>query len=117
MTMQSPGEKSRIEQQVMAGVGVIYAVRQLLSATALKLYVCALSLYGLVQLVWVHRVFENWANVGLQGSLQFATSAVLNTHLAVQLTLVVLVVAGVSLFLDFARSVGGSRGFAGGAVG
>ena len=50
---------SKIEQQVMAGVGVVYAARQLTSATALKLYVCAASLYGLVQLVWVHRVFEN----------------------------------------------------------
>jgi len=103
--MQSPVEKSRIEQQVMAGVGVIYAVRQLLSATALKLYICALSLYGLVQLVWVHRVFENWTNVGLSGSLQFLASAVLNTHLAVQLTLIILLVVGVSLARDVIRSV------------
>ena len=97
--------QSKIEQQVMAGVGAIYAFRQLTSATALKLYVCAFSLYGIGRLVWVSHVFENWANVGLQGSLQFATSAVLNTHLAVQLTLVVLVFAGVSLLLDFTRSV------------
>ncbi len=58
--MQRPGEKSRIEQQVMASVGVVYATRQLVSATALKLYVCALSLVGLAKLVWVHRVFENF---------------------------------------------------------
>lgn len=99
---------SKIEQQVMAGVGVIYAVRQLVSMTALKLYICAASLYGLVQLVWVHRVFENWANVGLPGTAQFMASAVLNTHAAVQLTLLVLVFAGVSLFLDLARGVAGS---------
>ena len=117
MQMQSPSGKSRIEQQVMAGVGVVYAARQLVSATALKLYVCMFSFYGLVQLVWVHRVFENWANVGLQGSLQFATSAVLNTHLAVQMTFLVLIFAGFSLFLDFTRGIGGTSGFAGGAIG
>jgi len=94
----------------MAGVGVIYAVRQLVSATALKLYICVASLYGLVQLVWVHRVFENWAHVGLQGTAQFITSAVLNTHLPVQLTLAVLMFAGVSLLLDFTRSIGGIAG-------
>lgn len=109
--------QSKIERQVMASVGVVYAFRQAFSTTALKLYVCAVSLYGLVQLVWVHRVFENWANVGLEGSLQFATSAVLNTHLPVQLTLLVLMVVGFSLLLDFTRGVGASRGFTGGAIG
>ncbi len=101
----------------MAGVGIIYATRKLLSATALKLYVCMASLYGLVQLVWVHRVFENWSRVGLQGTAQFLTAAVLNTHLAVQLTLAVLVFASFSLLLDFVRSIGSTRGFAGGAIG
>jgi|SRR3989344_796038 len=100
---------SKIEQQVMAGVGVVYAARQLTSATALKLYVCAASLYGLVQLVWVHRVFENWANVGLSGSLQFVAAAVLNTHTAVQLTLMVLLFAAASLLLDLVRPLTANR--------
>src|SRR3989344_3114772 len=100
---------SKIEQQVMAGVGVIYAVRQMASATALKLYICVLSLYGIGRLVWVSNVFENWTNVGLQGTAQFMTSAVLNTHLPVQLALAVLMFAGVSLFLDFARRIAGSN--------
>lgn len=95
--------QSKIERQVMAGVGMIYATRQLVSMTALKLYVCAASLYGLVQLVWVHRVFENWANVGLQGTLQFVTAAVFNAHLPVQITLVVLAVAGLSFVRDLNR--------------
>jgi len=94
---------SKIEQQVMAGVGVIYTARQLVSATALKLYVCVLSLYGIGRLVWVSHVFENWANVGLQGSLQFAASAVLNTHLPVQIALLVLAIAGVGLIRDLAH--------------
>ncbi|OGC87671.1 hypothetical protein A3D70_01175 [Candidatus Adlerbacteria bacterium RIFCSPHIGHO2_02_FULL_54_18] len=96
--------QSKIEQQVMAGVGVIYATRQLVSATALKLYVCALSLYGLAQLVWVARVWENFSQVGLQHSLQFVLSAVLNTHLPVQIALSVLIFVGFSLLLDFVRS-------------
>ena len=103
--------QSKIEQQVMAGVGVIYAARQLLSATALKLYICVLSLYGIGRLVWVSNVFENWAHVGLSGTAQFMTSAVLNTHLPVQMTLLVLMFAGVSLLLDLARSISAQRRF------
>ena len=93
----------------MAGVGVIYAVRQMASATALKLYICVLSLYGIGRLVWVSNVFENWTNVGLQGTAQFMTSAVLNTHLPVQLTLIVLFVAGISLLIDMTRSITAPR--------
>src|SRR3989344_5249707 len=109
MTMQSPGKKSSIEQQVMAGVGVVYTARQLTSATALKLYVCAASLYGIGRLVWVSHVFENWANVGLSGSLQFMAAAVLNTHTAVQLTLMVLLFAAASLLLDLVRPLTANR--------
>ncbi|MSR70548.1 hypothetical protein EXS62_00705 [Candidatus Kaiserbacteria bacterium] len=108
--------QSKIEQQVMASVATVYTARQLVSSTALKLYVCALSLYGLVQLVWVHRVFDNMARVGLDGLGTFALSAVTHTSTLVQLTLAVFVVAGVSLFLDFVRSAGRSGGFAGGAI-
>ena len=109
--------QSKIEQRVMAGGGVVYAFRQLTGATALKLYVCALSLYGIGRLVWVSHVFQNWANVGLQGSLEFVSAAIINTHLPVQIVLMVLLFAGFSLLFDLTRSVGGSRGFAGGATG
>lgn len=95
--------QSKIEQQVMAGVGSIYIARQLVSATALKLYVCVLALYGIGRLVWVSRVFENWANVGLQGTVSFVTQAVLHTHLPVQIALVVLFVAGLGLLYDLVR--------------
>ena len=95
--------QSKIEQQVMASVVVIYTARQLVSATALKLYVCAASLYGIAKLVWVSRVWENLAHVGVQNALHFALSAVLNTHLPVQIALAVFVVAGVSLFVDLVR--------------
>ena len=95
--------KSKIEQQVMASVGTIYTARQLVSATALKLYVCALALFGIGRLVWVARVWENLAHVGVQNSLQFALSAVMHTHLPVQIALTALVVAGISLVADIVR--------------
>ncbi len=96
---------SKIEQQVMAGVGVIYTVRTLTNATALKLYSFVAASYVLVQLTWVHKVFANWAHVGLSGTGQFVTYAVLHTHLPVQLTLVVLAVISISLLRDAVRSL------------
>ncbi len=89
----------------MASVATVYTARQLVSATALKLYVCAASLVGIAKLVWVARVWENMAQVGVGHTVQFMLAAALNTHALVQLTLVVFVIAGVSLFLDLARSV------------
>ncbi|MEK7612581.1 MAG: hypothetical protein AAB449_00315 [Patescibacteria group bacterium] len=103
---------STIEQQVMASVGVIYALRQLFSRTALKLYVCAMSLYGMAQLVWVERVFTNLEHTGLVGLARFIFSAVFNTELAVQLILAVFVVALFSLALDFFRSSAPMRAIA-----
>ncbi len=89
----------------MASVGVIYAARTLLSATALKLYAFAVAAFALVQMTWVHRVFENWAQVGLAGTWQFVSYAVLHTHLPVQVALVVLAVLGLSLLRDAVRSL------------
>ena len=89
----------------MASVGVIYTARQALSATALKLYVALGASVALWQLTWVHRVFENWANVGLSGSAQFLAHAVANPQFSVQLTLLVLAVAGAALAWDFARTL------------
>lgn len=87
----------------MASVGVVYGARQLVSATALKLYVCVAALWGLGRLVWVERVFANWSNVGLDGAVQFALAAVLNAEVAVQLLFVALVVAGLWLVRDLLR--------------
>ena len=101
--------QSKIEQQVMASVATIYAVRRLLSATALKLYVSVAALYMLGQMVWVARVFENLETVGLQSALQFALSAVLNTEALVQVTLLALIIAGFSLLLDLIRTVPARR--------
>lgn len=94
---------SKIEQQVMASVAALYAARQLTSATALKLYVCVLALFGIAKLVWVARVFENLANVGTGKFFEFIFVAVVNTDVWVQVALVVLAVAGVGLIRDLLR--------------
>ncbi len=95
--------QSTIERQVMASVGVIYTARAVLSPLALKLYAALGASVALWQLTWVHRVFENWANVGLSGSAQFVAHAVAHTHLSVQVTLLVLAAAGLALAWDFVR--------------
>jgi hypothetical protein len=94
---------SKIEQRVMGSVAVIYTARQFVSALAIKLYVLLTGLIALVQLTWVHKIFANWAQVGLGGSFNFLTYAILHTHPAVQFTLIVLVVTGVSLAYDLMR--------------
>ena len=91
---------SKIEQQVMASVGTIYVARQLVSATALKLYVCAAALWTLGRLVFVEQVFANWAHTGVGNSLNFVASAILSAELAVQATLALLLVAGLWFVRD-----------------
>ena len=98
---------SRIEQQVMAGVGIVYAAHLLLSRAALELYALALSAVALWQLVWVHKVFENFftaehAGLGALGNYLFV--AVEHTQLAVQVTLLVAVVALIGLIVDTMQS-------------
>ena len=89
----------------MASVGVIYIGRTLTSMTALKLYAFVVAAYALVQFTWVHKVLANWAGVGLAGTWDFVTYAVLHTHLPVQVALVVLTILGLSLLRDAVRSL------------
>ncbi|MDE2071302.1 MAG: hypothetical protein KGI70_01040 [Patescibacteria group bacterium] len=96
---------SSIEKQVMAGVGVVYAARKAASLTALKLYVLAAGLIALWQLTWVHKVFANWQAVGLRGTWQFLTYAVVHTHASVQLTLAAIAVTGCWLAVDAVRGL------------
>jgi hypothetical protein len=98
---------SKIEQQVMASVGVIYTARKLVSRTAAEIYVLAVSAVVLWQLVWVHKVFDNFFAVekkGIGSTLNYLATAVGHTNPAVQLTLVVAVVAFVMLVSDLAKS-------------
>src|SRR5438552_3747798 len=106
---------SKIEQQVMAGVGVIYTARTLVGLTALKVYVLVLSVLAIGKLVWVSRVFDNFFSVeraGLGSTTNYLVYAILHTHLAVQLVLVVAAVAFAGLIVDAARSLQSQRGLA-----
>lgn len=93
----------------MSAVGTVYVARALISATALKLYVCAVALFALARLVWVERVFTNFSQVGLSHTVEFFSSALLHTDTLVQLTLAVLALAGVSLVRDLLRSASAPR--------
>lgn len=94
---------SNIEQKVMASVGIIYVARQLISGTALRIYVCLIALGLLGRLVWVERVVENFMQSGVGNAFNFITSAILNTELPVQLALTALVVMGAWVTRDLAR--------------
>ncbi len=100
---------SNLEQKVMANVAMIYTARKMVSRTALKFYVLVLSLAGMVFLVSLPHVADNFAHIanGGVGSIAiFLTTAVLSTTLVVQAILLVMALAFVSLATDFLR---GSR--------
>jgi hypothetical protein len=100
--------QTKIEQQVMASVGVIHTVRRATSATALKVYALVASVYALGALVWVSRIGENLAQVMQGGVLavgNFVLYAALHTTIAVQLVLVVAIVALASLAVDAVRAL------------
>ncbi len=99
---------SKIEQQVMAGVAVIYAVRQCTSVFAFKMYGLALSFVGIVAFVSLSNVLSNLATVAKGGIFNIGTfvlSAVLGTTLVVQLALVVGSVTLGLLLADALRSL------------
>jgi hypothetical protein len=100
--------QSKIEQRVMASVGVIYGVKQLVSATAIKLYVLVASVWTLGALVWVARVEQNFMTAlhgGLPKVLPYMEVALTHTSLYVQLALIVAAVAGISFLLDIVRGL------------
>lgn len=97
--------QSKIEQKVMGNVAAIHTARQFVSASAIKLYILLGSLFALVQLTWVHRVFANWAQVGFKGTFEFLSYALLHTSPTVQITLAVVLVAGILLVRDLMRPV------------
>ena len=91
----------------MASVAVVYATRKLTSRRAVEWYVLIASTIALWQLVWVHKVFANFAAIEKNGLGSVATYlfvAVTHTHLAVQLTLLVAAIAFLSLIFDSVRS-------------
>ena len=90
----------------MASVGLVYAARTLLGLRALKLYALILSLWGIMKLVWISKVAENFViaeKAGLSGLGNYVLVALEHAHLAVQLVLIICILASVSLFLDVTR--------------
>jgi type IV secretory pathway TrbF-like protein len=100
--------QSKIESQVMASVGTIYAARRIVSGTALKAYALVASVYALGALVWVSRIGENLAqamNGGVLAVGNFVLYAVMHTTFVVQAVLLVATIALVSLAVDAVRAV------------
>ncbi|HVU80337.1 MAG TPA: hypothetical protein VHD37_03175 [Candidatus Paceibacterota bacterium] len=98
---------TKIETQVMASVGVIYAVRKLLGPTALKLYALTLSLAGVTTFASVPSVLHNFQSVAVAGPgsvALFVVYAVLGTTIIVQFALAVGATAAISLFVSGVRA-------------
>ena len=96
----------------MASVGIVYSVKQLAGATAIKLYVLAVSVWTLGVLVWVARVEQNFMtalNGGLPKVLVYLEAALTHTSLYVQLALVVAALAGISLIIDLVRKLSSQK--------
>ncbi len=92
----------------MAGVGIVYAARQLTSRTALELYALVLSACGVIFFVSLPHVFANLVHVmngGLPSITTFALTAVMSTKLIVQLALLIGSFSLVSLAVNTLRSV------------
>lgn len=99
---------TKIEQQVMAGVMIVYAARRLTSAFALKMYALVASALGIMLLVSLSNVAENFTTVAQGGAASVAVflfSAIVGTTAVVQLALAVGAFAVASLAVDAVRLV------------
>jgi hypothetical protein len=97
---------SKIEEQVMAAVGVLYLARIATSKRALKVYALLLSFGGIAMFASLPNVAHNFGMVmanGLPSVGAYIVAAVLGTKIIVQLALAVGVVAGLLLLVDIAR--------------
>lgn len=99
---------TKIEQQVMAGVMLVYTIRRLTSAFALKMYALVLSVFGVALFVSLSNVAENFTTVaegGVASIAVFLFSAIVGTTAVVQLALAVGAFAAASLAVDAVRLV------------
>jgi len=97
---------SKIEQQVMAGVALIYMARALVSRVALECYALVFSLAGIATLASLPNVVQNLVMVsqsGVGGVAVFFASAIVSTTIAVQVALVLGGAALASLLFDIRR--------------
>lgn len=101
---------SKIEQQVMASVAVIYTARKLLSFQAIVCYAFLISLFGISLLVSVPHILENFSSAargGIPSVVVFLEAAVTGTTFIVQMGLLIAIFALGSLFASFIRSFSG----------
>jgi hypothetical protein len=96
-------EQSNIERIVMQRVHLIRALRIAISSGALSSLVSVLALWGIGREVWIARVFENAPSGPLELVLFYA-AAFLNTHLSVQLLILVLIGALVYVAWEIFRA-------------
>jgi hypothetical protein len=96
----------------MASVVVIYALRQLLSATALKAYGLLIALGALFSMVSVGSVVSNLLGVGVSGAGHFIAYALTHTAGVVQLFTFVGFVFAALLVRDLIRSAQRTQTFA-----
>ena len=106
---------SKIEDQVMGSVAVIYGVRALVSPVALACY-AGVSCVAIASVVSVPHVAQNFAasaQGGVPHIIGFTIAAIVGTQLVVQLGLLIATLASTSLLVSVARSFGrGTRSFA-----
>lgn len=95
---------SKIQQQVMASVLVVYALRKATSPFALKAYALVAATFALVLTVSVPHILNNLMQVGLSGLGDFVVSAIRSTTLTVQAMTLVACLMGVLLVRDTLRT-------------
>ena len=99
---------STIEKNVMASVRMIYMFRLLGSRLLLECYVLILSCVGIVTLVSIPHVLQNFsivASSGLAGIGAFLFSAIVGTRIVVQVALLLGGGAFCFLLADIIRSL------------
>ena len=98
--------KSKIEQQVMASVAVVYTARRLTSRFAFECYALGASFIGAAFFVSLPHVAANLSNVasgGIPSISAFFISAILGTKLIVQLAVLVGFCSVVALGVDMTK--------------
>lgn len=102
--MNDTHHPSEIERIVMQRVHLIRALRFAISNSVFSTIVSLLALWGLGREVWVARVLQN-APTDLLEIPRFYIAAFLNTHVIVQLLVLLIVASSLYLAIEIARAI------------
>lgn len=94
---------SKVRNQVMASVLIVYTLRRVLSAYMLKIYALAIAALTLAFTVSLPNIIANLMHVGLGGAVTFIIAAIVSTTLMVQVLSVIAVCMGALLVRDSFR--------------